>query len=98
MSPYYKLFEAQLVGTADAGVFLRVSYEEHKRNRARLSLPETAVGLFHPVIFETTGCLGNGAVNLLRVIAGTNVNPAVCNDRVARARRFYLRRVGTILA
>jgi hypothetical protein len=50
------------------------------------------------VIFETTGCLGDGAVNLLRIIAGTHVNPAVCNDKAARARRHYLRKVGTILA
>jgi len=85
-------------GAAHVRCRAAAAYEEHKRNRARLSLPETAVGLFHPVIFETTGCLGDGAVNLLQIIAGTHVNPAVCNDKAARARRYYLRKVGTILA
>ena len=85
-------------GAAHVRCHAAAAYEEHKRNRARLSLPETVAGLFHPVIFETTGCLGDGAVNLLRIIAGTHVNPAVCNDKAARARRYYLRKVGTILA
>ena len=85
-------------GAAHVRCRAAAAYEEHKRNRARLSLPETVAGLFHPVIFETTGCLGDGAVNLLRIIAGTHVNPAVCNDKAARARRYYLRKVGTILA
>ena len=73
-------------------------YEAHKRRRAGQSLPVEAVGRFYPMIFETTGCLGVAATELLKVIAGTNVHPAVCDDRAARARRHFLRRAGVILA
>ena len=74
------------------------AYEDHKRARARRSLPADAFGRFHPMIFETSGCMGEAAARLMRILTDTDVHPVVCSDRVARARRFYLRKVGTILA
>jgi len=74
------------------------AYEDHKRARARQSLSALALGRFHPMIFETSGCMGEAAARLMRILTDTDVHPVACNDRVARARRFYLRKVGTILA
>lgn len=74
------------------------AYEVHKRERAARSLPADAVGRFHPMVFETTGALGDAGRGVLRALSGTDVLPAVCDGVVARARRNFLRHAGTILA